>query len=90
VARIVEEIAIVAPKIIVVMGEEALATLGEVDIPLARSPEPCMGAIQQFTHSIEVLYVPDVDDSLDEQDSKREFWAAFRVLGEWYAQQPPY
>jgi len=90
ISRIVEEIAIVAPKIVVVMGEEALATLGEVDVPLARGLQPRVGVIQQLTPSIEALYVPDIDDSLDEQDSKREFWAAFRVLGEWYAQQPPY
>src|ERR1700676_2821335 len=36
VARVVEEIAIVQPKIIVVMGPEALAALDELDIPLAR------------------------------------------------------
>ena len=90
VSRLIEEVAIVAPKIIVVMGEEALATLGDLDIPLAAALEPRLGAIQQLTPSIEVLYVPNIDDSLDEQDSKREFWEAFRVLGEWYAAQPPY
>ena len=36
VARVVEEIAIVQPKIVVVMGAEALAALNEMDIPLAR------------------------------------------------------
>ena len=35
-ARVVEEIAIVQPRIVVVMGPEALATLGDLDIPLAR------------------------------------------------------
>jgi hypothetical protein len=34
--------------------------------------------------------VPDIDASLDEEEAKREFWSAFRVLGEWYASQPPY
>ena len=90
ISRLVEEIAIVAPKIIVVMGEEALATLGELDIPLARPLEPRHGAIQQLTPSIEALYVPNIDDSLDEQDAKREFWDGFRALGEWHAAQPPY
>jgi hypothetical protein len=34
--------------------------------------------------------VPDIDSSLDEEQAKREFWAAFRVLGDWYSSQPPY
>jgi uracil-DNA glycosylase len=93
VARVVEEIAIVAPKIVVVMGAEALAALGEMEIPLARAggldPDR-LGEIQQLTPTIDALYVPNIDDSLDEEDAKRAFWAAFRVLGEWYAAQPPY
>jgi len=90
VARVVEEIAIVQPKIIVVMGGEALASLEEMDVPLARPLRPAFGEIQQLTPSIDALYVPDIDDSLDEQDAKRAFWAAFRALGDWYAAQPPY
>jgi hypothetical protein len=39
---------------------------------------------------IDALYVPNIDNSLDEQDSKRAFWSAFRALGDWYASQPPY
>ncbi len=90
VARVVEEIAIVSPKIVVVMGPEALATLNELDVPLARPLAPRLGEIQQLTPTIDALYVPNIDESLDEQDAKREFWAAFRVLGEWHAAQPPY
>jgi uracil-DNA glycosylase family 4 len=90
VARVVHEIAIVQPKIIVVMGPEALAALGEMDIPLARPLEPRLGEIQQLTPIIDALYVPNIDESLDEQDTKRAFWSAFRTLGDWYAAQPPY
>jgi uracil-DNA glycosylase family 4 len=90
VARVVQEIAIVAPRIIVVMGEDALQALAEMDIPLARPLEPILGVIQQLTPTIEALYVPDIDECLDEQEAKRSFWAAFRVLGEWYEAQPPY
>ena len=90
VTRVVEEIAIVAPKIIVVMGAEALATLAEMDIPLADSLHDKLGEIQQLTPTIDALYVPNIDDSLDEEDAKRAFWAAFRTLGDWYAAQPPY
>src|SRR5271167_1790857 len=90
IARVVQELAIVQPKIVVVMGAETLSALGEMDIPLARELEPRLGEIQQLTPTIDALYVPNIDDSLDEQDSKRAFWAAFRTLGDWYAAQPPY
>jgi len=90
VARVVQEIAIVQPRIVVVMGPEALAALNELDIPLARPLEPRMGEIQELTATTDALYVPNIDESLDEQDSKHAFWAAFRALGEWYAAQPPY
>jgi uracil-DNA glycosylase len=90
VARVVEEIAIVQPKIILVMGPEALAALEEMNIPLAQPLEPRLGEVQALTPTIDALYVPNIDDSLDEQDAKRAFWASFRVLGEWYAAQPPY
>jgi uracil-DNA glycosylase family 4 len=90
VARVAHEIAIVQPRIVVVMGPSALATLGELEIPLARKLEPKLGEIQQLTPTIDALYVPNIDESLDEQDSKRAFWAAFRALGDWYAAQPPY
>src|ERR1700737_3571777 len=81
IARVVEEIAIVQPKIVVVMGPEALGALGEMQIPLARPLKERLGEIQQLTPMIDALYVPDIDSSLDEEGAKREFWAAFRVLG---------
>jgi uracil-DNA glycosylase len=90
IARVVEEIAIVQPKIVVAMGAEALGALNELQIPLARPLALRLGEIQQLTPSIEALYVPNIDESLDEQESKRVFWEAFRVLGEWWAAQPPY
>ena len=90
ISRVVEEIAIVQPKIIVVMGPDALAALNEMDIPLARPLEAPYGEIQQLTPMIDALQVPNIDESLDEQDAKREFWASFRVLGDWYSSQPPY
>jgi uracil-DNA glycosylase len=90
ISRVVEELAIVQPKIVVVMGEEALSALNEMDVPLARPLRAQLGEIQQLTPTIDALYVPDIDGSLDEQQSKREFWSAFRSLGEWYEAQPPY
>jgi hypothetical protein len=61
-----------------------------MDIPLARELHPRMGEVQQLTPMIDALYVPNIDESLDEQDSKRAFWSSFRALGDWYVSQPPY
>ena len=63
------------------MGEDALEALNEVEVPLARPLGGKLGEVQPFTPTIEVLYVPDIDQSLDSEESKREFWRAFRVLG---------
>ena len=90
VARLLEELAIVQPKIVVVMGPEALGALNDLGVPLARRLEPRLGEVQPFTPSIDALYVPDVDGALDEESAKRAFWSAFRVLGGWYADLPPY
>jgi uracil-DNA glycosylase family 4 len=90
IARLVEEIAIVAPKIVVVMGIEALETLNDLALPLAATLSDRVGEIQSLTPSIEALYVPNIDESLDEETSKREFWQAFRRLGDWYADLPPW
>jgi uracil-DNA glycosylase len=88
--RIVEELAIVQPRMIVAMGEQARETLNEVDVPLSSTLEPRAGEVQRFTPTIDALYVPDIDESLDSEESKRDFWAAFRALGDWYADLPPY
>jgi uracil-DNA glycosylase family 4 len=88
--RIVEEVAIVQPRCIVVMGDRALAALNDVGVPLARTLEPRLGEIQSLTPTIDALFVPDIDDSLDAEESKRAFWKAFRALGDWYAELPPY
>ena len=90
IARVVEEIAIVMPRIVVPMGPLALKTLNELDIPLARPLEAKSGEVQSLTPSIDALYVPDIDGALDDADAKQAFWRAFRTLGDWYADLPPY
>ncbi|HTX33043.1 MAG TPA: uracil-DNA glycosylase family protein [Solirubrobacteraceae bacterium] len=90
IGRLVEELAIVAPKIVVVMGPDALATLGELDIPLQREVTPTVGEIQTLTPSVDALFVPNIDEALDDETAKRAFWRAFRVLGEWWEELPPY
>ncbi len=90
IARVAFELAIVQPKIVVVMGEEALHALNELGVPLAREVAPRAGELQTLTPSMGALYTPDIDHALDDEAAKRAFWAAFRVLGDWYAELPPY
>jgi uracil-DNA glycosylase len=90
IARLVEEFAIVPPKMVVVMGAEALEVLNELELPLAREVLATPGEIQELTPSVNALYTPNIDEALDEESAKREFWKAFRVLGEWYSDFPPY
>ena len=85
-----EEIAIVMPKLVVPMGERALEAISRLDYPLAEPLRDEPGVVQRWTPTIEALYVPDIDESLDEQNAKRAFWAAFRTIGEWHEAQPPY
>ncbi len=90
IARLVEEVAIVQPRIVVVMGREALDTLNELALPLASEIREDPGELQSLTPSIDALYTPNIDDALDEDSAKRAFWGAFRRLGDWYAALPPY
>jgi len=84
------ELHIVQPKLVVVMGEDALRFLDEVEFPLADRLEPDLGVVQRFTPTVDALYVPDVDTSLDEQPAKTRFWNAFKTVGSWWAELPPY
>jgi uracil-DNA glycosylase family 4 len=90
IARVAAELAIVQPKIVVAMGPEALVTLNDLGIPLSRPVAERPGELQQLTPSIAALYVPNIDESLDEEGAKRAFWSAFKALGDWYAELPPY
>ena len=46
IGRLVEELAIVQPKLVIVMGEDALETLNDLRLPLAREIDPTPGEIQ--------------------------------------------
>jgi uracil-DNA glycosylase family 4 len=87
---LVRELHIVQPKLVAVMGEEALRLLNELEFPLAEPLEPNLGELQRLTPTIEALYVPDIDASLDEQPAKTRFWNAFKALGPWWSELPPY
>ena len=84
------ELHIVQPKLVVAMGDDALAFLNDLQFPLAQPVEARIGELQQFTPTTQALVVPDIDASLDEQPAKTAFWNAFKVLGSWWAELPPY
>ena len=84
------ELHIVQPKLVVVMGEDSLAFLNSLEFPLSEAVEPVLGSFRRFTPTIEALVVPDIDASLDEQGAKTSFWNAFKPLGTWWAELPPY
>jgi uracil-DNA glycosylase len=89
-ARVLDELAIVQPRIVVVMGEDATEELNTLRVPLGRELDWNPGEIQRLTPTCDALTVPDIDRSLDDEGAKREFWGAFRALGEWYDDLPPY
>lgn len=84
------ELHIVQPKLIVAMGEDAVAFLNSIDFPLADAVEYKPGELQRFTATAQALVVPDIDTSLDEAPAKTQFWNAFKPLGQWWAELPPY
>jgi uracil-DNA glycosylase family 4 len=84
------ELHVVQPKIVVVMGQDARTCLNAVGFPLSDEVEDKAGEIQRFTPTIDALLVPDIDASLDEAEAKRAFWEAFKALGPWWAELPPY
>jgi uracil-DNA glycosylase family 4 len=87
---LLRELHIVQPKLVVAMGERALAFLESVEFPLARAIEPKEAELQKHTPTIDFLYTPDIDESLDEQPAKTRFWNSFKLLGTWFAELPPY
>jgi uracil-DNA glycosylase len=84
------ELRIVEPKLVVVMGEDALEFLNGIAFPLSQPLTGTLGELQRFTPTIEALAVPDIDSALDEAPAKTEFWNAFKSVGPWWAALPPY
>jgi uracil-DNA glycosylase family 4 len=87
---LVRELHIVQPKLVVVMGDEALGFLNGLELPLSNQLAAETGSIQEYTPTIAALCVPDIDASLDEAPAKTAFWNAFKALGPWWAELPPY
>jgi uracil-DNA glycosylase len=90
-AWLTRELHIVQPKLVVVMGGGAVSFVNDLGFPLADPLDAdAIGVVGRFTPTIEALVTPDVDESLDDQTEKTRFWNAFKALGPWWAEQPPY
>jgi len=87
---LLRELHVVQPRLVVVFGEQALRFVNELEFPLSQPLEPKLGELQKLTPTIEALYCPDIDASLDEQAAKTAFWQAFKLVGPWWAELPPY
>ena len=87
---LLRELHIVGPKLLVAMGERAASFLDAVAFPLADALDASADGLQRWTPTIQALVVPDIDESLDEQPAKTRFWNAFKALGPWWAELPPY
>jgi uracil-DNA glycosylase family 4 len=84
------ELHIVQPKLLVLMGEGTVEFVNRLEFPLADPLDPAVTGLQRFTGTIEALVVPDIDAALDEAPAKTAFWNAFKAVGAWYAELPPY
>ena len=85
------ELHIVQPTLVVAMGERTVDFVNDLAFPLSdRLDAVSVGLLQRFTPTIEALVTPDVDEALDEAPAKTAFWNAFKALGPWWAEQPPY
>ena len=90
-AWLTRELHIVQPTLIVAMGDRTVAFVNDLAFPLSdRIDEDEAGTLQRFTPTIQALVAPDIDESLDEAPAKTAFWNAFKALGPWWAEQPPY
>ena len=78
------------PRIVVTLGEDAREFLNSIRFPLSVQATAPLGSVEQWTPTIEVLAVPDIDASLNESEAKQAFWSSFKTLGDWYEQLPPY
>lgn len=87
---LLQELHITQPKLLVVMGESVLEVLNRNLVAGQRPLEWKPGEIQEFSHFCSALVTPDIDEALDDRRAKVAFWKAFRAVGDWFRDEPPY
>jgi uracil-DNA glycosylase family 4 len=85
-----EEFTITHPRMIVVMGKRTLQAINKTRVAGMKKLDWSPGTLQTFTPFCQALVTLDIDECLDDDQAKAEFWKAFRSLGEWFADEPPY
>jgi uracil-DNA glycosylase family 4 len=85
-----EELHITQPRLVVIMGRETLDVVNAERIAGMKQLAWDPGALQDFTSFCKAIVTPDIDEALDDDGAKTEFWKAFRNLGEWFRDEPPY
>jgi uracil-DNA glycosylase len=85
-----EEFQITQPRMVVIMGRQTLDVLNRNRVAGMKELAWEPGVLQEFTAFCKALVTPDIDGALDEETAKSEFWKAFRNLGEWFRDEPPY
>jgi uracil-DNA glycosylase family 4 len=85
-----EEFQITQPRMIVVMGRPTLDLVNRNRVAGMKELVWDPGALQEFTAFCKVLVTPDIDECLDDETAKAAFWKAFRNLGDWFRDEPPY
>jgi len=85
-----EEFHLTHPRMMVVMGRQTVQAINKTRVAGMKRLSWDPGAIQTFTPFCKALVTPDIDSSLDDDQAKAEFWKAFRSLGDWFQDEPPY
>lgn len=85
-----EEFHITQPRIVAIMGRQTLDVVNRDRVAGMKELAWDPGVLQDFTAFCKALVTPDIDGALDEEKAKGEFWKAFRNLGEWFRDEPPY
>ena len=85
------ELHIVQPKLVVVMGEHGARVPERARVPALRPAraEARRAAAVHADDRRRCTYRTSTQ-SLDEQPAKTTFWNAFKTLGPWWAELPPY
>lgn len=89
-AYVFEELRITQPKLLVIMGAQTLEVFNRHTPEGMLRPVWEPGVLQDLTPFCRALVTPDVDACLDDAGLKRAFWAAFRAMGDWFRDEPPY
>ena len=85
-----QELHIVQPKLLVLMGERTVEFVNSLGFPLSDPTRSGRrGRSSASPATVEALVVPDIDAALDEAPAKTAFWNAFKAVGPWWQELPP-